>query len=328
MGRTIEGAPLAARGASAHSPEVTRIDDNVADAPAGNWVDRFAPAPLRPYLRLSRMDRPIGTWLLLLPCWWSIALAAEPGSLPDFRLLVLFAIGAILMRGAGCTFNDLVDRDFDARVERTRSRPLPSGQVTPRQAWAWLVLQSLGGLAILLQLGPLAIALGIASLALIAIYPFMKRITWWPQFFLGLAFNWGALMGHAAARGEVSMAAVLLYLGGIAWTLGYDTVYAHQDREDDALIGVRSSARLLGARTRSWLRGFYAFALLCFALAGWSGEMGWTFWVLLVGVAAHFHWQASGVDIDNPADCLARFRANRDLGLILFAAILLGRALA
>ena len=229
---------------------MTPPDSTVADARKGNWVDAYAPAWTRPYLRLSRADRPIGTWLLLLPGWWSISMAAPAGSAPDLWMMLLFGIGALAMRGAGCTFNDLVDRDFDGRVERTRSRPLPSGQVTPGQARIWLVVQALIGLAVLLQMGSLAILLGVASLGLIAIYPFMKRVTWWPQFFLGLAFNWGALMGEAAVAGRVSAAAIALYLAGILWTLGYDTVYAHQDKEDDALIGVKSTARLFGTRSR------------------------------------------------------------------------------
>ena len=297
----------------------------IADAPRGNWVERLAPSWLQPYLRLSRLDRPIGTWLLLLPCWWSIALAAPSGGLPDPRLVLLFALGAVVMRGAGCTFNDIVDRDFDARVERTRNRPLPSRQVSLAQAIGWMVLQSLVGLGVLLLLDPLAIWLGLGSLALVAIYPFMKRITWWPQFFLGLAFNWGALMGYAAARGEVSIGALLLYAGGIAWTLGYDTIYAHQDKEDDALIGVRSSARRLGADTLPWLAGFYAFTLAMLAAAGLTERLAWPYWPLLALVALHFGWQLRRVRIDDPASCLRIFRANRDAGLLILLAIVLGR---
>ena len=228
-------------------------DGKVADAPAANWVDRSAPPSWRPYLRLSRADRPIGTWLLLLPCWWGLALAASVDGPRVFDLWIAVGcgIGAFLMRGAGCTWNDLTDRDIDGRVARTRSRPLPSGQVTPRQAVIWMCAQALAAFAILLTFPPFAIALGIGSLALVAIYPFAKRFTWWPQVFLGLAFNFGALLAWAAHAGSLGLAPVLLYLAGIAWTLFYDTIYAHQDREDDALIGVKSTARLFGTRTRT-----------------------------------------------------------------------------
>jgi len=302
-----------------------RASDAIADAPPGNWVERQAPPWARPYLRLSRIDRPIGTWLLLLPGWWSIALAAPAGHLPDPGLLVLFAIGALAMRGAGCTFNDIVDRDFDARVERTRARPLPSGQVGLPAAIGWLLLQALVGALVLFCLDRLAIWLGIASLLLIAVYPFMKRVTWWPQLFLGLAFNWGALMGWAAARGTLSAAALALYLGGIAWTLGYDTIYAHQDKEDDALIGVKSTARLFGADSPRWLRRFYGLALAGIALAGLLSGLGWLYVLLLLPAAAHLAWQVAAVDLDDPGDCLAKFRANRDLGLLVLAAIVIAR---
>ena len=302
-----------------------RASDSIADAAPDNWVDRRAPPWALPYLRLSRIDRPIPVWLLLLPGWWSIALAAPTGLLPSVRLLVLFAIGALVMRGAGCTFNDIVDRDIDGRVERTRNRPLPSGQVTLSRAIAWMLLQALLGLGVLLCLTPVAIDLGIASLALVAIYPFMKRVTWWPQLFLGLAFNWGALMGWAAVRDALPPAPILLYLGGIAWTLGYDTIYAHQDKDDDALIGVKSTARLFGKDTRRWLRRFHAAALGGIALAGLIAGLGWFYLVLLLPAAAHLAWQIAALDIDDPADCLAKFRSNRDLGLLVLAAIVIAR---
>lgn len=305
------------------------LDDRVADAPHRNWVDRYAGRRLRPYLRLSRLDRPIGTWLLLLPCWWSIALAAPRGHFPDLRLFVLFALGALLMRGAGCTFNDIADRDFDGRVERTRSRPLPSGEVGLGAAVFWLALQTLLGFAILMMLNRAAILLGIASLVLIVIYPFMKRVTWWPQFFLGLAFNWGALMGYAAVTGHLGWSPLILYAGGIAWTLGYDTIYAHQDKDDDALIGVKSTARLLGSCTLPWLAGFYAVALICIArveIAAGGGRM--LFLLLLVPAALHLAWQVRSLEIDHPANCLVRFRANRDFGLLVLAAIVVARLLA
>lgn len=305
-------------------------EGRVADAVAHNWVDRLAPRRSRPYLRLARADRPAGTWLLLLPCWQSLALAAAsdrwtPG---DLWLIVAFAIGAVLMRGAGCTWNDITDREFDARVTRTRSRPIPSGQVTPRQALGFGVLQALLAFAILLTFNAFAIWVGIASLAFVTIYPFMKRFTWWPQIFLGLAFNWGAWMGWAAHFGELGLAPALLYLGGIAWTLHYDTIYAHQDKEDDALIGVKSTARLFGARTHARLR---AFAALATALAGAAACVAlWGQWpalgIALAGVAfygADMARQLRALDIDDPALCLRLFRANRETGLILVVAFAL-----
>jgi 4-hydroxybenzoate polyprenyltransferase len=224
----------------------------VADAVRGHWVDRWLPEAWKPYARMARLDRPIGWWLLLWPCWWSAALAAAAlgRAYPDPWHLVLFLIGAVAMRGAGCTYNDIVDRDIDAEVARTRSRPIPSGQVSVRSAKLFLLAQALVGLAVLLQFNRFAIFLGIASLLTVAVYPFLKRVTDWPQLGLGIAFSWGALMGWAAAFGSLALSPVLLYLGGIAWTIGYDTIYAHQDKEDDALVGVRSTARLFGARTR------------------------------------------------------------------------------
>ena len=295
------------------------------DIRRGDWVDRLVPAPLRPYFRLARLDRPIGTWLLLFPCWWSIALAAPPGGGPSIRLLVLFALGALVMRGAGCTINDMADRDFDRRVTRTASRPLASGAVSMRGALVFLALQLLIGLVILLQLSPLAIALGVASLALIVTYPFMKRVTYWPQAFLGLTFNWGALMGYAAAKDRLDAAPLLLYAAGIAWTLVYDTIYAHQDKEDDALIGIRSTALKFGAATRGWLVPFaIAMTLLLAAMIAAAG-LGLFAWLALIGVAGHLAWQIATVDFDNPADCLAKFHSNRKLGWILLIGVVLGR---
>jgi len=305
----------------------------VADAVSGNWVDRFAPAVTRPYLRLSRADRPIGTWLLLIPCWWGVALAAaEDGwRISDVWIWLGCALGAWLMRGAGCTWNDITDRDFDAAVARTRSRPIPSGQVSVRQAVVWMFAQMVLAGLVLLTFNGLAIALGLSSLGLVAIYPFAKRFTWWPQLFLGLAFNWGAVLAYAAHSGRVNWAAGLLYASGIAWTLFYDTIYAHQDKEDDVLIGVKSTARLFGAATGRWLGRFLVAtvglmtlavlaALLPVAgpvklglalLAPWL--MGW-----------HLLWQMNRLDIDDPATCLRLFRANRDTGLI--AALFLAAA--
>lgn len=309
-----------------HRREVTgQAQDQIpADAVQGHWVERWLPAGLRPYARLSRLDRPIGTWLLMLPGWWAIALARPEGQDLDIGLIILFGIGALVMRGAGCTFNDIVDRDFDGKVERTRLRPIPSGQVTVTQAWLWLALQALIGFIILMEMNGLAILLGVASLGLVAIYPFMKRVTWWPQFFLGLAFNWGAVLGYAAVAGRLDWVTLVLYAAGIVWTLGYDTVYALQDKEDDALIGVKSTARLFGNHARLWIAGFYDLTLAGLALVGWMASLSWPFWVCLGLAALHFAWQALTLRLDDSADCLAKFRANRDAGLIVFVALLLG----
>ncbi len=295
------------------------------DIAVGGWLDRYAPAPVRPYARLMRLDRPIGTWLLLWPCWWSLALAA-PGW-PDPWLMALFAVGALVMRGAGCTVNDIADRDIDGRVARTATRPLPSGDVSLFQALVLLGVLLALGFAILVQLGAVAIWLGIAALPLIGLYPFMKRITWWPQAWLGLTFNWGALIGWAAVTGTVGAPPLALYAAGIAWTLGYDTIYAHQDKEDDALIGVKSSARRLGAATRPWLYAFYAVAVALIGVAGSLAGLAWPFYLGLGLAAAQLAWQAARVDIDAPADCLATFKSNKWLGLIVFAAIVAGRVL-
>lgn len=295
----------------------------VADA-TGNWVDTIAPVWARPYLRLARADRPIGSWLLLLPCWWSAALAAVAAGWPHPNIshLVLFAIGAVVMRGAGCTWNDLVDRDLDASVERTRSRPIPSGQVSARAAFLFLIGLSLAGLLVLLQFNAFAIAVGIASLAIVAIYPTMKRFTYWPQIGLGLAFSWGALMGWAAAFGQLDPPALLLYAGSIAWVIAYDTIYAHQDREDDALIGIKSTALLFGERTKSALALFYSLAVLLIGAAGWSADAGLYFAAGLLAFALHLAWQIWRIDVNDPVLCLALFKSNRDAGLILFAGLL------
>ena len=299
----------------------------VADA-TGNWVDTRAPAWSRPYLRLARLDRPIGSWLLLLPCWWSSALAAVAAHqvAPRVTHLVLFFIGAFAMRGAGCTWNDIVDRDLDASVERTRSRPIPSGQVSVAQAAAFLVLQALVGLLVLVSFNSFTILLGIASLAIVAVYPFMKRITYWPQIVLGLAFSWGALMGWAAALGRLGLPALLLYAGSIAWVIGYDTIYAHQDREDDALIGIKSTALLFGEHTKPILSAFYALAVVLIAAAGFLAGAGAVFAIGLLVFAAHLAWQVVRLDIADPDLCLTLFKSDRDAGLILFAGLLLDAA--
>jgi 4-hydroxybenzoate polyprenyltransferase len=303
------------------APETT-ASGGASDIRGGHWSYRLAPAPARPYLKLARIDRPIGTWLLLFPGWWGLSLAlAAWGEWPDWRLLALFAVGALVMRGAGCTYNDMVDRDYDARVARTASRPIPSGQVSVTQAAVFLVLQLLAGLAVLLQFNGFTVALGVASLALVFTYPFMKRITYWPQAWLGLTFNWGALMGWAAVTGALAWPPVLLYLAGLAWTLGYDTIYAHQDKEDDALIGIKSTALKLGSKTKPWLTGFYGLTLLLMLAAGTAAGLGWPFLLALGGVALHFAWQVATLDADDPANCLTRFRSNRFVGWILLAGI-------
>lgn len=300
-----------------------------SDIVSRHWGYRVTPAAAHPYLRLIRFDRPIGTWLLLFPCWWSLALAgAWSGHWPEPRLVLLFALGALVMRGAGCVINDLWDREIDGRVARTAGRPIPSGQVTPGQALVFLAALLLAGLVILLQLSPTAIWLGIASLGLVAVYPLMKRVTYWPQAWLGLTFNWGALMGWAAATGELAWPPLLLYGGGIAWTLGYDTIYAHQDRDDDALVGVKSSALRLGAWTRPWLAVFYAVAALLFLLAGLTAGLGWLYAIGLLAVIGHFAWQIATLDIDDPANCLLRFKSNRFVGWLLLAGILAELSLA
>jgi 4-hydroxybenzoate polyprenyltransferase len=272
---------------------------------------------------LARLDRPIGTWLLLFPGWWGIALASRRW--PDSILLALFALGAVVMRGAGCTLNDIADRDYDAQVARTRLRPLPSGAVRVPQATIFLMLQLMVGAAVLFSLNRTSILLGVAVLGLIGTYPFMKRVTYWPQIFLGLNFNWGALLGWAAVTNALSWPAALLYLGGVFWTIGYDTIYAHQDKEDDVRIGVKSSALALGARTRPWLFVFYAIAVLLWALAGRMAGLDEWFWAGLGATALQLSWQAARVDIDSPVDCLAKFRSNRLVGWLLLAGIVAGR---
>ena len=310
-----------------------QVVGQVADAYRGNWVDHTAPAFSRPYLRLSRADRPIGTWLLLLPCWWSIALAAATDSLRPFDLWLALgcAIGAFLMRGAGCTWNDITDRDFDGQVARTRSRPIPSGQVSVKQAAGWMVAQTAIAALILFTFNWAAIGMGVLALVPVAVYPFAKRFTWWPQAFLGIAFNWGALLGWVAHKGSLGFAPVALYAAGIIWTLFYDTIYAHQDKEDDALIGVKSTARLFGANTHRWLTLFLILtvvlmtAAVLLALLPLSNPLA-----LALGLCApwamgwHMLWQMRRLDIDNADTCLMLFRKSRDTGL--WAALFLAGA--
>lgn len=307
-----------------HMPEP---DGQVSDAVKGNWVDHRAPAGLRPYLRLSRADRPIGTWLLLLPCWWGLALAILHDGQPrwqDAWVFVACGLGAWLMRGAGCTWNDITDRDFDGAVERTKSRPIPSGQVSVKQAVIWMGLQALISFGILLTFNMAAIIMGVIALLPVAVYPFAKRFTWWPQVFLGLAFNWGAMLAWVAHTGSLHAAPLILYIAGIAWTLFYDTIYAHQDKEDDALIGVKSTARLFAENTPAWLRRFLIATVALMALSvivAMSGQSDRPFAILIALLApwamgVHMVWQMRVLDIDNNEICLKLFRANRDTGLI------------
>lgn len=306
------------------TPNAPAGDLRVSDATPANWVDRCAPRVSRPYLRLMRADRPIGTWLLLWPCWWSAALAwnAAGQQMPDLWLLMLFAIGATVMRGAGCIYNDIADRDYDARVARTQSRPIPSGQVSVRNAAIFMVLLCFVGLAVLLQFNRFAIVLGIGSLVVVAFYPFMKRITYWPQSVLGLAFSWGALMGWAEIFGKLQAPAFLLYAAAIAWTIGYDTIYAHQDKEDDALVGLKSTALKFGPRTKPWLVFFFGATLLLLVFAGLLAGAGVIFLAGIALAAIHMGWQIVTLDVEDPSNCLRRFRSNRNLGAIIFVALL------
>ena len=306
--------------------DAPKPDGQVADAVKGNWVDEIAPEWSRPYLRLSRADRPIGTWLLLIPCWWGLALAIlwdGQWGWQDAWIALASALGAWLMRGAGCTWNDITDRNFDGAVERTRSRPIPSGQVTAKGAVIWMVLQALISFGILLTFNRMAISMGILALLPVAIYPFAKRFTWWPQVFLGLAFNWGALWAWTAHTGALHWPAIFLYLAGISWTLFYDTIYAHQDTEDDALIGVKSTARLFGDNTPAWLRRFIVatVTLMCFAIV-MAANLEGSLLALVIALAApwamgwHMTWQLRAFDAGNNQRLLQLFRLNRDTGLI------------
>ena len=295
------------------------------DARPDNWVDRYAPRKARPWLKLARFDRPIGTWLLMLPGWQAAAMAgAQDGRGPDLKLLALIAVGALVMRGAGCAYNDIVDRDIDAKVARTALRPIPAGQISVRQALAYVAGLCLIGLVILLSMKPLAIALGVGSLLLVAAYPFMKRITWWPQAWLGLTFNWGAPLGYAAATGHFGWQAVLLYASGFFWTLGYDTIYAVQDMEDDALVGVKSSARRLGGKAPQGVAIFYALSALLAAGAAATARLGPLVWPFLLAYALHFLCQARKLRVQDGALALRLFRSNREAGLILFFGLVAG----
>jgi len=304
---------------------------SASDIPKGNWIDRLLPAASRPYARLMRLDRPIGTWLLLLPCWWGLAAAPRPDGFAwtDLWYAALFGVGAIVMRGAGCVVNDIIDADYDALVARTADRPIPSGAVSRRQAAAFLLLLLLVGLAILVQFNWTAVWLGIASLALVFPYPLMKRITWWPQAWLGLTFNWGLWLGWAAVTGEILVAAALptlvLYVAGIAWTLAYDTIYAHQDKVDDALIGVKSTARYFGAASKPWVMGFFIATVVLIGAAMMLLDVAQpASWVFLALAAAQAARQVATWSMDDPHDCLAKFRSNRWFGLLIVAALAFG----
>jgi 4-hydroxybenzoate polyprenyltransferase len=312
------------------SPLPSERTPRVADAPAGNWADRYAPEYARPYLRLARLDRPIGLWLLLLPCWWAVGLAevAQERPYPSPWLLTLFALGALAMRAAGCAYNDYVDRDYDAQMARTASRPIPSGQVTPAEALSFAAVCAFAGLLVLLQFNAYTIKLGAASLILVAIYPFLKRYTHWPQIVLGLAFNWGALVGWSAVTGSLELPALLLYAGSVLWTMGYDTIYAHQDRGDDLLLGLKSTAIRFGDDTMTWVGGLYAGAVLLWLLAGYFAGTHLIYFSAVVLVSLQMAWQVTTLDVGDPQNCLRRFRSNRDVGLVVFLGLVADMALS
>ncbi|KAM3245566.1 hypothetical protein ACQJBY_056725 [Aegilops geniculata] len=301
-------------------------EENIPPPPPASWVEKWLPEAARPYAMLARLDKPIGTWLLAWPCMWSITIAALPGELPDLKMLALFGCGAVLLRGAGCTVNDLLDRDIDNKVERTKSRPFASGALTPSQGVAFLGGQLLLGLGILLQLNNFSRVLGASSLLLVFSYPLMKRFTFWPQAYLGLTFNWGALLGWAAIRGSLDPAVILpLYTAGICWTLVYDTIYAHQDKEDDLKVGVKSTALRFGDSTKQWISAFGAASIGSLALSGYNAELAWPYYPLLTAAAAHLAWQISTVDLSDRADCNRKFVSNKWFGALVSSGILLGR---
>lgn len=315
---------------SASVPSPGDASRPVADATPNNWVDRHAPLAWRPYLRLARIDRPAGTWLLLFPCWWSLALAEvnQGRPYPDPFYLALFAIGAFVMRGAGCTYNDVIDRDYDAMVARTANRPIPSGQVSATNALFFAIALSFIGLLVLLQFNTFTIRLGMASLLLVAVYPFMKRLTNWPQLVLGLAFNWGALVGWTSVKGSLAPAPILLYAGSVLWTVGYDTIYAHQDKEDDLMLGLKSTALHFGEDTATWVGGFYASAIVLWGLAAFLSGTHLIFFVALALVSLQMAWQVTTLDTRDAQSCLRRFRSNRDVGIAVFLGLLADMALS
>ncbi|MDD5585799.1 MAG: 4-hydroxybenzoate octaprenyltransferase [Alphaproteobacteria bacterium] len=293
------------------------------DISANGLIERFLPSWALPYARLMRLDSPTGTWLLLLPCWWGVAFAAEP--VPNLWYMFLFAVGAVVMRGAGCIINDIFDRDIDRQVVRTQPRPLITGEIKLWQALVFLAALLAIGLCILLLFNNFTIGLGVAILPLVFLYPLAKRVTWWPQLVLGLAFNWGALMGWGAINGSIGITAILLYAAGVFWTLGYDTIYAHQDKEDDARVGIKSLALRLSERPRQWVAVFYMASLFLLAIAGEVYDMHTNYYLMLILASGYVFWQLLGWNPDSPADCQKRFRRNRDFGLIILAAIIIGK---
>lgn len=293
------------------------------DIAANDWIDQWLPKGWRPYARLMRLDRPIGTWLLFLPCCWSVALASEGGM--SWWYLLLFGVGSLLMRGAGCAINDMWDRDLDKQVERTKTRPLAAGDITIKQAAVFTASLFAISLYLLLQFNLTTICVGLSSVVLIILYPLAKRITWWPQLVLGLTFNWGALMGWSAVRGTIEWPAVLLYIAGVFWTLAYDTIYAHQDKDDDRKVGIKSLALYLGDGSRLWISGFFDLFFISLIAAGWLMDLSLWFYVGIGVGYAHAIWQVLTWLEDDPASSLNMFKSNRDFGLIIFAAILMGR---
>eukprot|EP00128_Syssomonas_multiformis_P003979 Colp12_sorted_trinity150504_noHs@16971 len=291
---------------------------------ASKLVD-MSPKTIQPYMRLARMDKPVGTWLLYLPCTWSIALAAPPGALPDFKMMGLFALGSFIMRGAGCTINDMWDRNIDKKVERTKSRPLASGEISQSQAWKFLAGQLTAGLGVLLSLNNYSILLGASSMALVITYPLMKRITFWPQLVLGLAFNWGTLLGYSAVAGYCDWSVTApLYVAGISWTLVYDTIYAHQDKKDDVLVGVKSTALRFGDNTPLWLSGFSTLTTASLVLSGLAADQTWPFYTSVALGAGHLAWQLRTVDLNNTQDCMSKFISNKWYGLLILSGIIAG----
>ncbi|MFM7083766.1 MAG: 4-hydroxybenzoate octaprenyltransferase [Hyphomicrobium sp.] len=298
----------------------------IVDAPQNNWVDNYTPKSWHPYLRLMRLDRPIGTWLLLYPCWWSVLLANMiPPRMETTTLvwlLLLFAGGAVTMRGAGCAYNDFIDRDFDAKVTRTANRPIASGQISHKQTVILIFVLSMIGLGILLQLNQFSIILGASSTLLVLVYPFMKRVTNWPQLFLGLVFNWGALLGWSAVKGDLSVSAFALYVGAVLWTIGYDTIYAHQDAKDDVMLNLKSTALRFGEKSATWVGGFYFVAVVCWGIAGLLADAQSVFFLSLLLVGLQFVWQVFSFDPKDPAKCLQCFRSNKYVGAALFIGLL------
>ncbi|MBT5495347.1 MAG: 4-hydroxybenzoate octaprenyltransferase [Alphaproteobacteria bacterium] len=299
---------------------------DASDIAAESWPFRLTPNAFRPYLTLARVDRPIGTWLLLLPCWWGLALASGGDIAQSLYFGALFSVGAFVMRSAGCVWNDILDRNYDARVARTAQRPIANGDVSVRAAALFMAGLAGVGLLVLLQFNGFTMVIAVAALGLVALYPLMKRFTYWPQAWLGLTFNWGALVGWAAVNGSLDAPVYYLYAAGIFWTLGYDTIYAHQDKEDDALIGVRSTALLFGDRTRIWLAGFYLAALAMFIAAGLRAELNDVYYIGVGLGALHFGWQIYQLDTDDPQDCLAKFKSNKWLGILITATIVAGQS--